>query len=141
HDVADLYSLNQEQLESLERMGPKSARNLIDEIGRSKKAELGRVIYAIGIRFVGERTGQLLAEHFESLERLMRAGTEDLVEVGEVGPKVAQAIGKFFQEKRNIAVLEKLRKAGVRFEVSSSERKAARGEGHLAGKQFVLTGP
>jgi len=139
-DVGDLYSLTQEQLENLERIGPKSARNFLDEIGRSKKAELGRVIYAIGIRFVGERTGQLLADHFESLGKLMRATSEELMEVGEVGPKVAQAIGKFFEEKRNVAVLEKLRKAGVRFEVSPTERRAARGEGRLSGKQFVLTG-
>jgi len=140
HDVADLYSLTQDQLEDLERMGPKSASNLLAQIERSKRAELARVIYAIGIRFVGERTAQLLADHFGSLDKLMHATPEELLNVGEVGPKVAEAIAKFFHERRNIAVLEKLRTAGVRFEVSPSERKAARGEGPLGGKQFVLTG-
>jgi DNA ligase (NAD+) len=139
-DVADLYVLTQDQLENLDRMGPKSARNLLDGIERSKQVELARVIYAVGIRFVGERTGQLLAAHFGSLAKLMRATTAELIEVGEVGPKVAQAIAKFFQEKRNIEVLEKLRKAGVRFQISASERRAARREGPLQGKHFVLTG-
>ena len=82
----------------------------------------------------------MLADHFGSLDKLMHATPEELLDVGEVGPKVAEAIAKFFHERRNIAVLEKLRTAGVRFEVSPSERKAARGEGPLGGKQFVLTG-
>lgn len=136
HDVADLYSLIHEQLSNLERMGDKSAQNLLDEIEGSKKAELARVIFSIGIRFVGERTAQFLAEHFASLDKLAKAGEEELVAVEEVGPRIAQSIVEFFGEKRNRQVLEKLKKAGLQFE----QKKARKADGKLAGKQFVLTG-
>jgi len=135
-DVADLYSLTQEQLADLERMGEKSAQNLVSEIERSKQAELARVIFALGIRFVGERTGQLLADHFGSLDRLAGASEEELVEAEEVGPRVSTAIREFFHEKRNREVVEKLRKAGLQFE----QKKARKVEGKLSGQQFVLTG-
>jgi DNA ligase (NAD+) len=136
HDVADLYGLSHPQLAELERMGDKSAQNLMDEIENSKKAELGRVIFALGIRFVGERTGQLLADHFASLDKLANASEEELVEAEEVGPRVAEAIQEFFHEKRNRAVIEKLHQAGLQFE----QKRARKAEGKLAGKQFVLTG-
>jgi DNA ligase (NAD+) len=136
HDVADLYSLTQEQLANLERMAEKSAQNLIEEIENSKKAELARLIFALGIRFVGERTGQLLADHFGSLDKLAKASEEELLEVEEVGPRVAEAILEFFHEKRNREVIEKLREAGLQFE----QKKTRKAEGKLAGKQFVLTG-
>ena len=136
HDAADLYSLTQAQISELERMGEKSAQNLIDEIEQSKHAELARVIFAIGIRFVGERTGQLLAGHFGSLDRLAEASEEQLLEVEEVGPKVAEAIRDFFHEKRNREVIAKLRKAGLQFE----QEKVQKAAGKLAGQQFVLTG-
>ncbi len=135
HDVADLYSLTEEQLANLERMGTKSAKNLLDEIEKSKKAELERVIFAVGIRFVGERTAQLLAGHFGSLDRLTQAAPEELHEVEEIGPKVAQSIVEFFHEKRNLNVVEKLRQSGLQF-----EQKKRQAGGKLAGKQFVLTG-
>jgi DNA ligase (NAD+) len=135
-DVADLYSLTHEELAGLERMGDKSASNLLEEIENSKRAELARVIFAIGIRFVGERTGQFLAEHFGSLDKLAKATEEELYEVEEVGPRVAESILHFFREPQNLKVLEKLRKAGLQFEQKQT-RKAA---GKLAGKQFVLTG-
>ncbi|MGD1103008.1 MAG: NAD-dependent DNA ligase LigA [Terriglobia bacterium] len=136
HDVADLYKLTHQQLAGLERMGDKSAQNLLDEILRSRQAELARVIFALGIRFVGERTGQLLANHFGSLDKLAKATREELVEAEEVGPRVAEAIQEFFQEKRNREVIEKLRDAGLQFE-QEQRRKT---DGKLAGKQFVLTG-
>ena len=136
HDVADLYNLTHQQLADLERMGDKSAQNLLDEIGRSRQAELARVIFALGIRFVGERTGQLLANHFGSLDKLAKATAEELVEAEEVGPRVAEAIQEFFQEKRNREVTEKLRKAGLQFE----QKQTRKTDGKLAGKQFVLTG-
>ena len=136
HDVADLYSLTHEQLANLERMAEKSAQNLMMEIENSKKAELARLIFALGIRFVGERTGQLLADHFGSLDKLARASEEELLQVEEVGPRVSEAIREFFGEKRNREVIEKLRKAGLQFE----QKRARRAEGKLAGKQFVLTG-
>ncbi len=136
HDVADLYHLTHEQLTELERMGDKSAQNLLDEIKRSKQMELARVIFALGIRFVGERTGQLLANHFGSLDKLANATGDELVEAEEVGPRVAEAIQEFFHEKRNREVIEKLREAGLQFKQEQT-RKA---DGKLAGKQFVLTG-
>jgi len=135
-DVADLYSLTPDQLANLERMGEKSAQNVLDEIEKSKKAELTRVIFALGVRFVGDRTAQFLADHFGSLDRLAKAREEELYEVEEVGPRVAEAILEFFREKRNLAVLEKLRKAGFQLE----QKKLRKAEGKLAGKQFVLTG-
>jgi DNA ligase (NAD+) len=136
HDVADLYRLTHEQLANLERMGNKSASNLREEIENSKKASLARLIFALGIRFVGERTGQLLADHFASLDKLAKAGEEELLEVEEVGPRVAESILEFFAEPRNLKVIEKLRKAGLQFE----QKKAHKPEGDLVGKQFVLTG-
>ncbi len=136
HDVADLYNLTHKQLADLERMGEKSAQNLLDEIERSKQEELARVIFALGIRFVGERTGQLLANHFGSLDKLAKATPEELIEAEEVGPRVAEAIQEFFQEKRNREVIEKLRKSGLQFE----QKQARKTDGKLAGKQFVLTG-
>jgi DNA ligase (NAD+) len=136
HDVADLYRLSHEQLANLERMGDKSASNLLQEIDNSKKASLARLIFALGIRFVGERTGQLLAEHFAALDKLAKAGEAELLEVEEVGPRVAESILEFFAEPRNLKVIEKLRKGGLQFE----QAKVHKPEGNLAGKQFVLTG-
>ena len=94
------------------------------------------MIFALGIRFVGERTAQLLANHFGSLDRLPQATTEELVEAEEVGPRVAEAIREFFQEERNRAVIEKLRQAGLQFE----QKQSRPSDGKLAGKQLVLTG-
>jgi len=136
HDEADLYNLTHQQLADLERMGEKSAQNLLDEIERSKQAELARVIFALGIRFVGERTGQLLANHFASLDKLAKATPEELTEAEEVGPRVAEAIQEFFHEDRNREVIRKLRDAGLRFEQEQKRKE----DGKLKGKQFVLTG-
>jgi DNA ligase (NAD+) len=135
-DVADLYALTHEQVANLERMGDKSAGNLREEIDNSKKASLARLIFALGIRFVGERTGQLLADHFASLDKLAKASEEELLEVEEVGPRVAESILEFFREPRNLKVIEKLRKASLQFESANVHKP----EGNLAGKQFVLTG-
>jgi len=136
HDVADLYALTHEKVANLERMGDKSASNLLLEIDNSKKASLARLIFALGIRFVGERTGQLLADHFASLDKLAKAGEEELLEVEEVGPRVAESILEFFREPRNLKVIAKLRIAGLQFESA----KVHKPEGNLTGKQFVLTG-
>ncbi|MCL6482487.1 MAG: NAD-dependent DNA ligase LigA [Firmicutes bacterium] len=135
-DVADLYHLRLETLAALERMGEKSAQNLLDEIEASKKAPLHRVIYALGIRFVGERTAELLAEHFGSLDRIAEAGVEELTEVPEVGPRVAAAIVEFFSEPANQKLLRRLKQAGLRFTAERSRPKGTR----LAGKTFVFTG-
>jgi DNA ligase (NAD+) len=133
-DVADIYELTKEKLLTLERIGDKSAQNLLDEIEQSKKQPLERVIYGLGIRFVGERTAEFLAEHFGSMDALMNASEEELKEVNEVGPRVAESIRQFFDEPRNRALVERLRKYLI-FTGKKKERGTA-----LAGKTFVLTG-
>jgi len=135
-DVADLYALKEEEVAALERMAEKSAQNLLEEIAASKKNSLARLIYALGMRFVGERTGQLLAEQFSSLEELAEASEEKLVEVPEVGPKVAASIAEFFSEAANRQLVKKLYKAGVRPTAEKREVKSDK----LAGKSFVFTG-
>ncbi len=135
-DVADLYHLKLEPLAALERMAEKSAQNLLDEIEASKKLSLSRLIYGLGIRFVGERTGQLLAGHFGSLDALKDATEEQLIEVPEVGPKVAASIEEFFSEAANKKLVKRLVEAGLHVK---EERKAPK-DTRLAGKTFVFTG-
>ena len=135
-DFADLYHLDLEKVAALERMAEKSAQNLLDEIEASKKNDLARLIYGLGMRFVGERTGQLLAEHFGSLEALEKASEEELTQVTEVGPKVAASIAEFFSERANRKVIDRLRAAGVD---PKHERQALQST-RLAGKSFVFTG-
>ena len=135
-DVADLYSLKLEDVAELQRMGEKSAQNLLDEIEASKKAGLDRLIFALGIPFVGERTAQLLTERFSSIEELASATEEELYEVAEVGPKVASGILEFFSEPANRQLLKKLEKAGVRPRAEKRVLKSNK----LAGKSFVFTG-
>ena len=135
-DVADLYSLKMDQVADLERMAEKSAQNLLDEIAASKKQPLSRLIYALGMRFVGERTGQLLAENFGSLEELEEAKPEDLEKVTEVGPKVSESIVEFFSEPANRKLIKKLHAAGVRPTAEKREIKSQK----FAGKSFVFTG-
>ena len=135
-DFADLYRLSQDDLVPLERMAEKSAENLLSEIESSKSAGLARLIFALGIRFVGERTGELLAQHFGSMEKLSEASVGELLEVEEVGERIAESIAEFFSEKANQQVLEKLRRAGVVMEEKRARPKGTR----LAGKNFVLTG-
>src|SRR5271170_4123306 len=135
-DVADLYSLKHEEVAGLDRMAEKSAQNLLIEIAGSKKSSLARLIYALGIFSVGERTGQLLAEHFSSLEELAAAKEEQLEAVHEVGPKVAASIVEFFSEPANRQLIKKLNKVGVHPTAEKREVKSDR----LAGKSFVFTG-
>jgi DNA ligase (NAD+) len=135
-DAADLYKLRLEDLAGLERMAEKSAQNLLDEIAASKKNSLARLIYALGIRFVGERTAQLLADHFGSMDELAKATEEQLKDVTEVGPKVAEGILEFFSESANRKLIERLRAAGVNMK---SERQAPKSS-KFAGKTFVFTG-
>ena len=134
-NVADIYKLTKDNLLSLERMGDKSAQNVLDEIEASKKLPLERVIYGLGIRFVGERTAQFLAEHFGAMDDLMNASEEELRQVNEVGPRIAQSIVEFFHEPTNRKLVERLRDAGLTF----SGKRKQRGT-KLAGKTFVLTG-
>jgi DNA ligase (NAD+) len=134
-NVADIYRLSKADLLSLERMGDKSAQNVLNEIESSKKLPLERVIYGLGMRFVGERTAQFLAEHFGSMDALMNADEEELQQVNEVGPRIAHSIVEFFQEKKNRELVEALRAAGVTFIGTKKERGTT-----LAEQTFVLTG-
>jgi DNA ligase (NAD+) len=134
--IVDIYHLTAEQLVELERMGKKSAEKLLKNIERSKQLPLPRVLSALGIRFVGERTAQLLAEAFGSLDKIAAANVEDLQGAEEVGPKVAESIFQFFREPQNRVLITRLREAGLQFEYRHARRKA----GPLQGKTFVLTG-
>jgi DNA ligase (NAD+) len=135
HNIADLYSLTEKDLLQLERMGKKSAENVLREISASKKLPLERVIFGLGIRMVGERTAEFLAEHFGSMDVLMQASEDELVEVNEVGPRIAASIREFFAEEKNVKLIERLRGAGLTF---IGERKV-RGT-RFVGLTFVLTG-
>jgi DNA ligase (NAD+) len=134
-NVADIYKLTKADLLSLERMGDKSAQNILDEIENSKKLPLERVIYGLGIRMVGERTAQFLAEHFGSMEELEKAGVEELQNVNEVGPRIAESIVEFFSIAANRKLVERLRGAGLKLTGQKKQRGTK-----LAGKTFVLTG-
>jgi DNA ligase (NAD+) len=134
-NVADLYKLTKDDLLKLERMGEKSAENVLSEIADSKTLPLERVIFGLGIRFVGERTAQFLAEHFGSLDAIMKASAEELEEVNEVGPRIAESIVEFFADEHNRKLVSDLRKAGLTFTGQKKEKGTK-----LAGKTFVLTG-
>jgi len=134
-NVADLYRLTKDDLLKLERIGDKSAQNVLDEIAASKKLPLERVIYGLGIRFVGERTAQFLSEHFGSLDAIMKASAEQLQEVNEVGPRIAESIVEFFSDEHNRQLVNDLRKAGLTLTGEKKEKGTK-----LAGKTFVLTG-
>ncbi|HEX2226914.1 MAG TPA: NAD-dependent DNA ligase LigA [Candidatus Binatia bacterium] len=133
-DLADLYRLTKQDLVALERMGAKSAQNLLDALERSKSAALPRCLTALGIRHVGEATAKLLADHFGDLDSIMAASEEQLMEIREIGPQVAKSIAQFFAQEENIKVIQNLRAAGVSF------RSEPKQEGKLSGSVFVLTG-
>jgi DNA ligase (NAD+) len=133
--VADLYALTEEQLVGLDRFAEKSARALIEEIENSKRAGLARVVMGLGIRFVGERTAELLAEEFGSIDALRAATAEELERVEEIGPRISQAILEFFAQAANLSLIESLKNAGVGMTAEKRQRSA-----QLAGLTFVLTG-
>jgi len=133
--VADLYSLTEEQVVGLERFAEKSARTLLAEIERSKKAGLARVLMGLGIRFVGERTAELLAQEFGAIDAVMAATAEELERVEEVGPRISEAILDFFSRPSNLALVESLKAAGLDMTAEKKVRST-----QLAGLTFVLTG-
>jgi DNA ligase (NAD+) len=135
HSIADLYRLQREQLIALERVGEKTADALLGQIERSKKAGLARVLLGLGIRFVGERTAQLLAQHFGSMEAMEAAGADDLMAVNEVGPRVADAIVEFFANEKNRELVHGLGELGIEMTAEKKEIGTA-----LAGLTFVITG-
>jgi DNA ligase (NAD+) len=133
--IADIYSLDQVKLLSLERIGQKTADALLAEIARSKNAGLARVLFGLGIRFVGERTAQLLAEEFGTIDEIIKATQDELARVNEVGPRVSQAIREFLGEEKNRELIEQLRAAGLVLTAARRERSA-----ELTGLTFVITG-
>jgi len=134
-DLADLYALTAEQLVELERMGEKSAENLVDGLAASRTRPLHRFLNGLGIRHVGERISEVLAHNFGSIDALREASEEDLLSIDEVGPEVAQSIHGFFARPQNIEVLNRLNAAGI--DPSPPERIEG---GALAGEVVVLTG-
>lgn len=134
--IPDIYSLRYDDLVGLERMGPKSSQNLLGEIENSKQRDLAALIFALGIRHVGERLAQTLARHFKSFDALAKASSEELTQVEDVGPTVAESIAFFFRQPENLKLLQKLKQAGLNFRA----REERRGERPLEGKTFVLTG-
>ena len=136
HDISDLYDLKAEQLAPLPRLGEKSADNIIRSIAASREVPFHRVLFGLGIRFVGETTAKYLADHFRSLDAVMHATREELVEADEVGGKIADAIVDYFADPENLRIIGRLRDAGLRFE--SEERTLA--SESLAGRSFVISG-
>lgn len=135
HDIADLYSLTEEDLLKVERLGPKSAANVKRNIDSSRTNPLPRILQGLGIRFVGDRTAVLLAEQFGNMDRIAVATEQELQAAGEVGPRIAESIVQFFGEPKNQELIEKLRSAGLQFEFAQAKQ-----HGKLEGKTFVLTG-
>ncbi|MDZ7263206.1 MAG: NAD-dependent DNA ligase LigA [candidate division KSB1 bacterium] len=134
-NVADLYALSKEQWAQLDRMGDKSAQNILDALEKSKRIPLPKFIYSLGIRFVGEHTAELLAKHFKTLDNLNQATYEELLTIYEIGPQSAQSIVQFFSEPKNLATIDRLLQAGIT--IQQAEEKVG---DLLAGKVFVFTG-
>ncbi|MCX5993187.1 MAG: NAD-dependent DNA ligase LigA [Chloroflexi bacterium] len=135
-DSGDLYGLNRDALLGLERMGEKSAANVLESIEKSKDRPLARLIFALGIPNIGGETAAILVEHYNSIDALSRAGREELMGIPSIGPKVSDGILAFFRQPQNTAVLEKLRKAGVKMESAG----AVRSDLPFSGMEFVITG-
>lgn len=133
---ADLYKLTKDDLMSLDRIGPKSAENLINAINNSKTRPLFRLIYALGIRYVGLRTAEILAENFKSMDRLMKASIEELSEIPGIGPQIASSIVAFFRDEENVSTIKELAKMGV----NMTEEKKEQGHGPWEGWRIVFTG-
>ena len=136
HDISDLYDLRAKQLAPLPRLGEKSADNIIRSIRRSTEVPFRRVLFGLGIRFVGETTAKYLAEHFRSLDAVMAASREELVEADEVGEKIADAIREYFADAENLRIIGRLRQAGLQFEEAARELASEA----LAGRSFVVSG-
>ena len=135
-DVADLYDLRKEQLEVLPRLGEKSAENIVDSIEKSKQVPFARVLFAIGMRYVGETTAKYLAAHFRTMDALAAASVAELVEADEVGAKIADSIVAFFADERNRSILERLSAAGVQMKTVEADRLSDA----LFGLSFVISG-
>jgi DNA ligase (NAD+) len=139
HDVTDIYHLkeHEKELKELEGFGEKSIDNIFSSIETSKQRPFDKVLFAIGIRHVGDRTAKILAKHFKSIDNLISASKEEINSIYEIGPKIAESVYDFFRNKQNLEFANKLRKAGLKFETEGGDRK---GSSVLEGKTFVLTG-
>ena len=140
-----MYHLTKEQLTALERMGEKSAENVLQAIAGSKDAGLERVLFALGIRHVGQNVARDLAAHLGDIDRLMEATVEELTAIPAVGEKIANSVVAYFAEPQNRALVERLRQAGVRMTAAARAAAPGAGDGEaaaapLAGKRFVVTG-
>jgi DNA ligase (NAD+) len=135
-DYADLYFLKQSHLKDLERMGEKSSQNVIEAIAASKEREFLRVLYALGIRHVGIGAARILAKNFDSIEQIKDAKAEELEDIDEIGPVIAESIVGFFQERHNRDLLSRLKQAGIRLKKENNHEN----EKFLDGKKFVFTG-
>lgn len=134
-DVGDLYYLTKEDILKLERMADKSATNIINAIEKSKSTTLPRLIFGLGIRHVGEHIAKLLAQEFGSIEKLASANREQLLQIQEIGPEIAESILRFFSDKKNLQVIEKLKNAGITYKKPQPPKVSI-----LTGKTFVFTG-
>jgi DNA ligase (NAD+) len=139
-DISDLYFLKRDDLISLERMAEKSADNLLDAIEKSKKKSLANLVYGLGIRYVGVHTSEVITRYYPTLGKFKKASLEELIEIKEIGPKIAESIVLFFKEKENLAIIERLRSAGLNFSQEEEKARKEKVAQILAGKQFVLTG-
>ncbi len=139
-DISDLYFLKRDDLISLERMAEKSADNLLDAIKTSKKKSLANLIYGLGIRYVGVHTSEVITGYYPILDKFKKANLVELIEINEIGPKIAESIILFFKEKENLAIIERLRSAGLNFGQEEEIGRKKKETQILAGKQFVLTG-
>lgn len=135
-DIADIYDLNPQQLAALPRLGEKSAANILDGVRESKNVAFERVLFALGIRFVGETTAKYIATLFRTLDAIAAATTEELAEAEEVGAKIADAIVEYFANEHNRTIVERLRSAGLKFEIEDKQRSS----NALEGKSVVISG-
>jgi DNA ligase (NAD+) len=139
-NISDLYFLKRDDLISLERMAEKSADNLLDAIKKSREKSLANLIYGLGIRYVGVHTSEVITRYYHTLDKFKKASLEELIEIKEIGPKIADSIIHFFKENKNLAIIERLRKADLNFGQEEEIRIKEKVTQILAGKQFVLTG-
>ncbi len=136
-NIADLYDLKREQLVPLERMGEKSAANIIKSINESLKVPYSRVLFALGIRHVGETVAKTLAKEFRSIDELINAGPERLTDVNEIGPKIAASIIAYFADTENKEIIRRLKSYGLSFSAGKTETVSS---GKLDGKTIVISG-
>ena len=137
HNIADIYALQKDRIAALERMGEKSAQNLLDGIEASKALPFSRVLFGLGIRFVGEGVAKLLADHFSDIGKLQSASQDDLIHIEGVGPRIAESVIRFFKDVHSLKLVERLSKSGVQMR---AERKKITENPNISGKTFVLTG-